>query len=349
MEVLTLTQELRRRKENKSTIVSVEKKYWKIALDLNVFMNVNNIPGLNTLEIFACQDMKQVNAEGWSTTAENSFRFDSAAIGHKKRSVHLQLNYECELSDVSAFGGTCVVAYNEIAGDAVSGFVQVRSKRTIIREMRVKVSAVATEDGFFYVGIVNATEDSGQVWKFGTTTLHSEPAHVFGEPGSGRGEMGEPTGLAIFNAELYVVDRKNDRVKVFDTGGTFIREWGSNGRLPGEFNQPTAISVDNDRVYVTDSQNYRVQVFGLGGNFHLEFEFRGFSPNARGGVFARGGFVYVANNVEHKVIVFTCDGDYVSSYEISHGSPDGLMSGICAHNGHLLVCDVHNSCVSSFI
>ncbi|MEQ1646858.1 MAG: NHL repeat-containing protein, partial [Pyrinomonadaceae bacterium] len=47
----------------------------------------------------------------------------------------------------------------------------------------------------------------------------------FGNPGSGPGQLKEPTGVDVAGGFVYVADTGNDRVQVFDLGGTYVRQW----------------------------------------------------------------------------------------------------------------------------
>ena len=48
----------------------------------------------------------------------------------------------------------------------------------------------------------------------------------FGEPGKGPGQFNTPHAIAIDNQDnVYVGDRGNQRVQIFDTDGTYLREW----------------------------------------------------------------------------------------------------------------------------
>ncbi|MGB6287579.1 MAG: hypothetical protein WBG18_24710, partial [Xanthobacteraceae bacterium] len=56
--------------------------------------------------------------------------------------------------------------------------------------------------------------------------------------------------LAMDSAgRLYVGDRSNSRVQVFDQSGNFIAEW-------KQFGRPSSVYIDkNDTIYVADSQS----------------------------------------------------------------------------------------------
>ena len=85
------------------------------------------------------------------------------------------------------------------------------------------------------------------------------------------------------SGNVYVLDRGDSKVKVFDPSGTFLRDWGGSGSGNGQFNLTgttgfAMITVDkNSRVYVCDPGNTRVQVFDSTGAFlrgRLKSKFR---------------------------------------------------------------------------
>lgn len=118
--------------------------------------------------------------------------------------------------------------------------------------------------------------------------------------GEGAGKVNQPYGTAVDfeTGRLYVADRFNHRVDVFDAAGNFEKAfgWGVKdgkaelqvctskclkgiaGSGSGQFDQPQAIAVDNDpaspshhAVYVVDSENLRIQKFDPDGSFILTF------------------------------------------------------------------------------
>jgi DNA-binding beta-propeller fold protein YncE len=68
--------------------------------------------------------------------------------------------------------------------------------------------------------------------------------------GSGPGEFKTPHGLAFDSqGRLFVADRGNDRIQIFDQEGTFLDEWKQFSRLSG-------IYIDgNDILYGADSES----------------------------------------------------------------------------------------------
>ena len=73
---------------------------------------------------------------------------------------------------------------------------------------------------------------------------------AWGKHGSAPGEFDVPHSLALDSAgRLYVGDRSNNRVQIFDQNGKFIAEW-------KQFGRPSSVFIDkNDTIYVADSQS----------------------------------------------------------------------------------------------
>ena len=73
---------------------------------------------------------------------------------------------------------------------------------------------------------------------------------TWGHKGSGPGEFGELHAIAIDSSgRVFVGDRGNNRIQIFDPEGRFLAEW-------RQFGRPTAIYIDaNDTLYVADHQS----------------------------------------------------------------------------------------------
>ena len=101
-------------------------------------------------------------------------------------------------------------------------------------------------------------------------TLQGDYLSKFGSYGSGDGQFTNPQGLT-FNSKglLYVVDRSNCRVQIFDNDNKFLFKFGSKGSNPGQFQYPRYIALDSsDQVYVTDcSSSGGIIVFSEDGHF----------------------------------------------------------------------------------
>ena len=65
------------------------------------------------------------------------------------------------------------------------------------------------------------------------------------------------------NDHVYIVDKINSRVQMFDSTGNHLSSWGSVGKGPNSYTnqkpEDIAVSSGGD-VYVTNTRNSRVQV-----------------------------------------------------------------------------------------
>jgi sugar lactone lactonase YvrE len=75
----------------------------------------------------------------------------------------------------------------------------------------------------------------------------------WGELGSADGEFDQPHALAMDSrGRLFVGDRNNNRVQIFDQDGKFLDKW-------YQFSRPSGVYIDkNDMIYVADSESKSV-------------------------------------------------------------------------------------------
>jgi DNA-binding beta-propeller fold protein YncE len=73
---------------------------------------------------------------------------------------------------------------------------------------------------------------------------------TWGKKGSAPGELNIPHALAFDSkGRLFVADRGNNRIQIFDQNGKFIDQW-------QQFSRPSGIFIDrNDVIYVADSES----------------------------------------------------------------------------------------------
>jgi sugar lactone lactonase YvrE len=136
------------------------------------------------------------------------------------------------------------------------------------------------------------------------------------------------------DGNLYVADRYNHRVQVFDQDGNFIRQFGNYGSGNGEFNELTGIHVTPDgKVYVSEWGNNRVQVFDAQGKFIRSMGQAGSGEGQLSGPHGvtvdNDGNVYVVEHNNARVSVFKPDGTYLRQWG-SSGSADGQFQGVIA-------------------
>ena len=72
----------------------------------------------------------------------------------------------------------------------------------------------------------------------------------FGKLGTGPGEFDQPHALAVDSkGRLFVGDRNNNRIQIFDANYKYITEW-------KQFSRPSGVYIDkNDNIYVADSES----------------------------------------------------------------------------------------------
>jgi DNA-binding beta-propeller fold protein YncE len=75
----------------------------------------------------------------------------------------------------------------------------------------------------------------------------------WGKLGTGPGEFDQPHSLAMDSkGRLFVGDRNNNRVQIFDQNGTFLDQW-------LQFSRPSGVYIDKkDMIYVADSESMSV-------------------------------------------------------------------------------------------
>jgi DNA-binding beta-propeller fold protein YncE len=116
-----------------------------------------------------------------------------------------------------------------------------RTIRRVAGPFNLPTNLALAPDGSMYItdGYGNA-----RVHKF---SPEGQLLFSWGEPGAGPGEFHLPHGIAVDrDSRVYVADRENSRVQIFDKNGRFLGEWSDLAR-------PTEVFIDrNDHVYVSE-------------------------------------------------------------------------------------------------
>jgi hypothetical protein len=111
-----------------------------------------------------------------------------------------------------------------------------------------KPSAVAiAANGDIFVADGHGGTSNARIVKF---SKDGKFIMTWGKKGSAPGELNIPHALAFDSkGRLFVADRGNNRIEIFDQSGKFIEEW-------PQFSRPSGISIDrNDVIYVADSES----------------------------------------------------------------------------------------------
>jgi sugar lactone lactonase YvrE len=106
-------------------------------------------------------------------------------------------------------------------------------------------------DIFVSEGHASTPGSTARVLKFDKTG--QKLLKTWGKWGSGDGEFDQPHALAMDSrGRLFIGDRNNNRVQIFDQDGKFLDKW-------YQFSRPSGVYIDkNDIIYVADSESMSV-------------------------------------------------------------------------------------------
>jgi len=121
-----------------------------------------------------------------------------------------------------------------VAGDAPDTFNQ-------------PTDIIVAPNGNVFVSDGHGGDSNARILKF---TKDGKFIKTWGKKGTGPGEFDTPHNLAFDSrGRLFVADRGNSRIQIFDQEGTFLDQW-------KQFGRPSGIYIDkNDTLYAADSQS----------------------------------------------------------------------------------------------
>jgi sugar lactone lactonase YvrE len=141
---------------------------------------------------------------------------------------------------------------------------------------------------------------------------------------------------------LVICDTSYGRVHVFDKSLVNQFTFGELGKGPGKLQYPADVAVDSDgNFYVADFFNNYWAKFDKIGNWILNAGSEGSGEgelNGPSGIAVSNGKVYVSDQLNGRIAVFTADGKFVKNITV-----DGLKNpgGMCADpDGNILVVDM---------
>ncbi|MCP4044941.1 MAG: 6-bladed beta-propeller [Gammaproteobacteria bacterium] len=110
---------------------------------------------------------------------------------------------------------------------------------------------VIANNGDIFVADGHARNSNNRVVKFSSDGTYLKE---WGSTGYAPGEFRQLHAIAIDKrGRVYVADRQNNRIQIFDQEGEFIAQW-------TQFGRPSGIYFDeNDNIYVADSESDNVQ------------------------------------------------------------------------------------------
>ncbi|KAI6659229.1 PKD domain-containing protein [Oopsacas minuta] len=186
-------------------------------------------------------------------------------------------------------------------------------------------------------------------------SLKSQPVIAVGKKGGADNELLSARGLAIYepNQLIYIADFGNWRIQVVTFEGNFVTNFGK-----GILRRPYGVAVTEDHVFVT---NYYYQLFQFS-DFNVARtdatrSGEGLLTHPRGLCIDYNGDVYVAENINHRVCIYSNELkfiNYLGTHQLNYPrdvkvTPNSIVvldgSPNCVHffsrNGHLI-----NSCVT---
>ena len=202
-------------------------------------------------------------------------------------------------------------------------------------------------EGFFYVAdcwnhrvqkfSYDANKDGS--WSF---------INSFGSYGDNAGKFNEPYDIATSKDRIYVLDRCNHRIQVFDKEGNLHGIIGQRGTVIEEdlaelfdtpltlfsspaFEFPTGISTDsNGNIYVADSGNHRVVKLRQDGEVLLTFGQKGSNLGEfqypHDIAIDSNNTIFVSDLNNNRIQVFTPQGDFLSLIDSGKDKSDKLSS-----------------------
>lgn len=106
---------------------------------------------------------------------------------------------------------------------------------------------VVARNGDIFVADGHDRQSNARIVKFSKDGTFIK---AWGKRGSAPGEFDTPHAIALDSrGRVFVGDRGNNRIQIFDQNGTFLEEW-------KQFSRPSGIYIDaNDVIYVADSES----------------------------------------------------------------------------------------------
>jgi hypothetical protein len=114
-------------------------------------------------------------------------------------------------------------------------------------------SVVTAANGDIFIAEGHSGQYPGQgpdsVGRISKFTKDGTFVKSFGRWGSGPGEFKTPHDIALdAQGRLFVADRGNMRIQIFDQDGSFLDEW-------AQFSRPSGVAIRDGMIYVADSES----------------------------------------------------------------------------------------------
>jgi len=108
-------------------------------------------------------------------------------------------------------------------------------------------------------GEIFVVDSSGVVHIYGSDWSH---INDFGTHGGAAGQFNKPYGVEAFSGLIFVANKMNDSIEIFDQSGNYVSSFGESGRGPGKLYHPTDIVViSSTEILIVEKDNDRIQKF----------------------------------------------------------------------------------------
>ena len=176
-----------------------------------------------------------------------------------------------------------------------------------------------------------------------------------GQEGTKKGEFDDPRGVTLYNNQVYVCDRNNHRIQVFDLDLKFVRSIGSYGKGRGRLHAPLDVKFDTSgNMYVADWGNRRVQVID-----NTDHWIQSIPPGGEGdlggpsALHIADNYLYVSDFNNACIRVYETSGNLrfvtkFGKFGRNKGRFDDPYSITSCCNGYIYVCDCANKRVQIF-
>jgi sugar lactone lactonase YvrE len=117
-------------------------------------------------------------------------------------------------------------------------------------EFNAPSAVIVAPNGDIFVGDGHGRNTNARIVKF---TKDGKFVKAWGKKGSAAGEIDIPHALAMDSrGRLFLGDRQNNRIQIFDQDGNYLDQW-------LQFSRPSGVFIDkNDMIYVADSESESV-------------------------------------------------------------------------------------------
>jgi len=215
----------------------------------------------------------------------------------------------------------------------------------------VKVNGININSSPFQIQVFSKQRNYNEI---------NEPKLTFEPEGTG-GEFVNPFGIAVnSNGNFLICDTNNHKVQIFDSKGTFISKFGSNGNGNGNgndhFHSPIGITINSiGNIVICEHNGHRIQILDSQGNFISRF---GSGGRGESQLYHPYGICVDSNDnilvcewKGHRVQIFGSNGKFISKFG-SEGNGNGQFNGpigiaICS-KGNIIVSDCGNHRIQIF-